>query len=115
MDEMNTYQKEQLDALHQVQKSLRFLGDRKRAGLIKLIQPYLEFREELQHFLATHFGKYCTQACFNSHSSACCSKDGIITFWADHVINACCSTEEALNELAVVRRRKVAVSASCPR
>ena len=97
---MNTYQKEQIDALQEVQNGLSLLGSKKRVGLIKLIQPYLKFRENLQCFIATHLGKYCTHVCFNSQSSACCSKDGIITFWADHVINACCCSEEALNGLA---------------
>ena len=46
MDEINTYQMEQLDALQQVQKSLAQMGFKKRAGLMKLIQPYLDFREE---------------------------------------------------------------------
>ena len=100
MDKLNIYQREQLEALHQVKNRLQKLDGKKRAGLEELIQPYLEFREKLHLFLTTQFGKYCTQACFNSQSSACCSKDGIITFWADHVINACCCTEAALDGLA---------------
>ncbi len=99
MDDINTYQLEQLDALQQVQKSLAQMGFKKRAGLMKLIQPYLAFRKELQLFLNEHLGRFCTQACFNSQSSACCSKDGIIIFWADMVINACCCTDAVLNGL----------------
>lgn len=99
MDKINTYQIEQLDALQQVQKHLAQMVPNKRAGLMKLIQPYLAFREDLQLFLDAHLGQFCAQACFSSQSSACCSKDGIIIFWADVVINACCCTEAALSGL----------------
>jgi hypothetical protein len=97
---MNTYQKEQLHALGQIQDRLGCMDGRMRDGLNALIQPYLDFRDELQRYLTTHLGEYCTRACFSSQSSACCSKDGIITFWADHVINACCWDEGAFGRLA---------------
>jgi hypothetical protein len=100
MDGMNTYQKEQLQALRQVQRGLERMEGAMRDGLNGLIQPYLDFRKELQQFLTMHLGQYCTQACFSSQSSACCSKDGIITFWADHVVNACCCDQGAFRQLA---------------
>ena len=44
-------------------------------------------------------GSYCTRSCFENRTSACCSKDGIITFWADVVINVLCTPPEEMNRL----------------
>lgn len=96
---MNTYQKEQLDALYQVRNALVKMGIKAKNRLTKEIRPYLKFRGELERFLDEHLGAYCTQTCYKSQMSACCSKDGIITFWADVVINACCSMNEELEGL----------------
>lgn len=99
MDGLNTYQKEQLDALHQVQDTLPRLDSRSKDRLLRDCRPYLDFRDKVDRYLDHHLSSYCTQACFNSQTSACCSKDGIITFWADMVINACCCPDDALNAL----------------
>jgi len=97
---MNAYQKEQMDALLQARQQLATLGTNARNKLIQAIQPYLKFRIELERFIDTHMGSLCTQACFESQTSACCSKDGIITFWADVVINACTCDSKDLDALA---------------
>lgn len=99
MDGLNTYQKEQLDALHQVQHTLLQLDEKTKNRLCADLKSYLDFREKVDRYLDHHLNAYCTQACFNSQTSACCSKDGIITFWADIVINACCCTDDELNAL----------------
>lgn len=94
MDAMNSYQEEQLEALIQVREQLMRMDPSTRNRLKNEIQPYLDFRLRLEDFLRDHLGKYCSQACFKSQTSACCSKDGIITFWADVVINAVCCDEK---------------------
>lgn len=99
MGELNTYQKEQLDALQQVKNTLMRLDGKTKHRLIMDIQSYLDFREKVDRYLDHHLSAYCTQACFSSQTSACCSKDGIITFWADMVINACCCSLDDLNML----------------
>lgn len=96
---MNVYQKEQLDALLQVRDKIKRLGTSDKNDLMDLIQPYLDFRRKLEVFLDKHLARFCTQACFESQASACCSKDGIITFWADVVINACCAEQKELDRL----------------
>lgn len=63
------------------------------------IEPYLEFRRRLDQFTDAHLGGHCTYACFESRTSACCSRDGIITFWADVVINAVCSSRKRLDDM----------------
>lgn len=97
---MNTYQNEQFEALMQVREQLTRMATSTKARLEEEIQPYLEFRGRLEAFLSENLGKFCTRACFESQTSACCSKDGIITFWADVVINVICSTGEDLATLA---------------
>ncbi|MEJ2641066.1 MAG: hypothetical protein P8010_15970 [Desulfosarcinaceae bacterium] len=85
---MNAYQIEQFDALVQVRRHLATLADEPLRRLNQAIAPYLYFRRELDAFLKAHFEAVCTMACYQDRRSACCSKDGIITFFADHVINA---------------------------
>jgi len=94
---MNDYQEQQLNALLTVKKGLERLPTEKRRELLKSIQPYLQFRETVDAFLHCYFHQVCTKTCYESRTSACCSKDGILTFFADTVIEALCSTTERLN------------------
>ena len=96
---LNTYQKEQLDALHQVRTTLTQMDIKTKNRLTTDFRPYIDFRQEVDRFLDAHLSAYCTQACFTSQTSACCSKDGIITFWADMVINACSCSHDEFNML----------------
>ena len=66
---------------------------------------YLKFREDVDAFLNTCFASICTQKCFQSSLSACCSREGIITFFADIVINALFSTPDEQNRLLTVLRK----------
>jgi hypothetical protein len=85
---MNAYQREQHEALTLVRDHLGALDGAGDKGLGSAIAPYLCFRREVDAFLKTHFEAVCTRACYQDRRSACCSKDGIITFFADHVVNA---------------------------
>ncbi len=96
---MNTYQNEQLDALTQVRHYLDSLSTAEKSRLQAEIQPYLVFQHRVNGFLSRYFNIFCTQSCFENRMSACCSKDGIITFWADVVINACRSDKSQLLDL----------------
>ncbi len=99
MNRLNAYQQEQLKALTQVRKHLMTLTPDAVRRLSSDIEPYLDFRSRLELFTKSHFGNHCTQACFESRTSACCSRDGIITFWADVVVNALCSGNERLDTM----------------
>ena len=88
MFELNVYQREQLESLKSAIQFLRDLSPNAHSGFRSTIRPYLDFRKKLDDFLEQHFSRYCTQSCFQDRTSACCSRDGIITFWADVVINA---------------------------
>ena len=102
---MNEYQQEQLEALKTVRRGLVQLGDAKRIELTETIRDYVQFRQSTDHFLKRHFNDVCTHTCYLSRTSACCSKDGIITFFADTVVNALCSTPAQLDRLETVLNR----------
>lgn len=102
---MNDYQQEQWDALMLITRQMRSLTAPQKERLMNRIAPYLEFRRGVDRFLDAHFAIHCTRNCFEDRSSACCSKDGIITFWADGVINALVADEMQFQDLlqALVR------------
>ena len=96
---MNEYQQEQWSALHQIMGTMASIETLSGITLDNEICAYLQFRQQLEGFLNLHFGQFCIQTCFERQLSACCSKDGIITFWADHVINAQCSDDRQIEAL----------------
>jgi hypothetical protein len=51
-------------------------------------------------FLDKHFSHVCDRACYRSQLSACCSREGIVTFFADVVINVLFSEEAEVEALA---------------
>jgi hypothetical protein len=102
---MNDYQQEQLDALRIVRRGLGQIGDAKRVELVETIRDYMHFRHAADRFLMRYFSDMCTHTCYLSRTSACCSKDGIITFFADTVVNALHATLAGLDRLEAVLNR----------
>jgi hypothetical protein len=96
---MSDYQNEQRHALTQIKNHLKQMAPDELDKLHGFIATYIDFRREVDRFLDLHFAVHCTQSCYQSRISACCSKDGIITFWADLVINACRSTPAQVDRL----------------
>ncbi len=96
---MDEYNREQTDALSMARRRLADLSVSRKQELEASIAPYLAFREEVDAFLSRCFQEVCTRACYESRLSACCSHEGIITFFADVVINALMSSERELNSL----------------
>lgn len=96
---MNAYQKEQFQALVLVRRHLRRIEPAAIGRLKSEIKSYLAFRSRLDLFTETHMAGHCTASCFKSRNSACCSRDGIITFWADVVINAMHSGKKRLDRM----------------
>jgi len=97
---MNIYQKEQFEALEMIRNYLAGCTGAIHKKLISMINDYLCFRDETSAFLCTHLGNICTRNCYENSLSACCSKDGILTFFADHVINALVSETSELEAIA---------------
>ncbi len=67
-----------------------------------MAEVYYQFRRRVQRYLSDFFGDVCRQNCYQSNLSACCSREGIITFFADVVLNALVSTEDGLDRLKTV-------------
>ena len=96
---MNDYQQEQWDALGQIVEKIGSIASIHDGEDCRAIRSYIRYRKQLDAFLTRHFGRFCTQTCFADRTSACCSKDGIITFWADAVVNVCHSTKDQIDDL----------------
>ncbi len=99
---MNAYQKEQAETLDMVCRHLGTISDQERLALLSQISDYLMFRDAVDEFLRDHFENTCTQKCYQSKVSACCSREGIITFFGDVVINVLVSGEAEIKGLATV-------------
>ena len=93
------YREEQL--LNQQMVSDYFLrADEEEKSVIRgLCNDYLRFRADVGRFQDRYFQSLCSMACFQQQRSACCNKDGIITFFADLVINAVLSEAWELDTL----------------
>ncbi len=99
MENCSEYQKEQQETLEMIQKHLAGLSGDAVAHLQKQISEYLTFRQEVDQFLEKHFSLLCTDTCYRSRLSACCTREGIITFFADVVINALQSSASEMQAL----------------
>jgi len=103
---VSDYQFEQLETLSLVRMFLKALPSGERDKLRMMAADYIEFRRRVDRFLEVHFGSLCDQACYQSRLSACCSREGIITFFADVVVNLLFSEEGEIDGLAGVLRQE---------
>ncbi len=97
---MSTYQKEQLETLNMVYCHLEKISKQEKQRLLLQISDYLMFRNTVDAFLGEHFESICTRKCFQSNVSACCSREGMITFFADVVVNVLVSEETEIKALS---------------
>jgi len=105
MEKCSEYQKEQQEALELVQKHLAGLSRDALVYLQGQISEYLAFRHDVDCFLDKYFSHLCSDTCYRSRLSACCTREGIITFFADVVINALQSSPsemQALQEMLAI-------------
>ncbi|RLB85139.1 MAG: hypothetical protein DRH24_02990 [Deltaproteobacteria bacterium] len=102
---MNSYQQEQAESLSMVQRCLATLSASERQALEVKITDYLLFRDEVDTFLSDHFSALCTKKCYLNKLSACCSREGIITFFGDVVVNTLVSRNEEINLLLATLRK----------
>jgi hypothetical protein len=99
------YQQEQHEAILLAATHLDTLAPDHIEALKTATHEYRMFREDVDAFLNTHFASICTQNCFQSSLSACCSREGIITFFADIVINALFSASDERTLLLTVLQK----------
>ncbi len=96
---MSTYRDEQRQSQTMLIRYLEQASEAERTQLREMCADYRAFREKVAQLQQRHLHAICTRACFQSQLSACCNKDGIITFFADLVINALYSPPGKLDGL----------------
>ena len=96
---MLSYRNEQRQSQEMVRGYLRQAPATEIEHLKRMCADYRAFRERVRQFQCRHLKAVCTLACFQSNRSACCNKDGIVTFFADHVVNALFSPLPDLDRL----------------
>jgi len=99
---LSEYNQQQKDAILMVRQHLSLLPDSELRWLKQRIKSYLKFRKVVGSFQDEHFADICSQKCFTSRTSACCGREGIITFFADVVINVLLSTSTEIDTLLEV-------------
>ena len=99
---MNPYHQEQIETLLMVKRQLDGMSATDHQAMRTAVADYLMFRRQVDEFLAHHFSKICTRTCYQSRISACCSREGIVTFFADIVVNLLVSTPSDVDKLQVV-------------
>ena len=105
MKEMSEYNQQQIEAILMVRGHLSGLSASRLRRLRQKMSSYLEFRKDLSSFQKTHLAELCSQKCFTSRTSACCGREGIITFFADVVINVLLSTDGEIDTLLEALQR----------
>lgn len=93
---MTPYDAEQAEAYGAALSGLTALGPEGRGRLREAAAPYLSFRERVRAFQAARVDSHCAAACFATGLSACCTREGILTYFADAVVNALVSTPEEI-------------------
>ncbi|MGD2016125.1 MAG: hypothetical protein PVG84_20430 [Desulfobacterales bacterium] len=104
-DRVTPYQTEQLQTLQMVKRYLAQISKAERETLKESLADYLAFRDAVDAFQENYFHDICNRKCYQSKLSACCSRDGIITFFADVIINALMADPAALERLEDVLTR----------
>jgi hypothetical protein len=101
---MNEYHREQLEAIKIATDYLGVLSSEELSRLRRRVAKYMGFRRQANEFLRSHFSQICTHKCYQNRHSACCSREGITTFFADVVINVLKSSDQEIEQLLRVLR-----------
>jgi hypothetical protein len=99
MASMSDYNQQQTDAIRMVRKHLAGLPAHRLHWLKQSIRSYLKFRADVAIFQDEYLAETCSHKCFASRTSACCGREGIITFFADVVINVLLSSDQRIDIL----------------
>lgn len=96
---LSPYNQEQLDAIYIVRQYCGLVPSAEVKNIQSLIRPYVAFRQETADFQSKYLSGVYTHNCFTSWTSACCGREGIMTFFADVVINFLLSSKEEIKSL----------------
>jgi len=105
IEKMNDYQLEHRETFSIVQTQFSVVSAAEKDRLKAMISDYLSFRDDITAFLSDYFGDVCTRKCYESRLSACCSREGIIAFFADMAVNVLVSPDEEISLLLAVLRK----------
>lgn len=98
-DLQEEYNLEQFDAYMTIKAFFDKASDSEIAELKEMIAPYLDFRAETSEFLTRSCADVCGDICFKTGLSDCCMHEGIITFFADWIVNWLVSSKEEIDVL----------------
>lgn len=93
------YNLEQYDAYITIKSFFDSASSVDVAELDGMIAPYLEFRAETSEFLERSCAEVCGDICFRTGLSDCCMHEGIITFFADWIVNWLVSSKDEIDVL----------------
>ena len=96
---MTPYQREQVECFEMVREHFAAIPKTDLEALRIKISDYLSFRRKTRLFLLQHFSRMCHSKCYRSRLSACCSRDGIVVFFADVAVNTLISSEGELDRI----------------
>jgi hypothetical protein len=99
---ISAYQQEQIGTLEMVVQHVEAMPASEIDELKESCGAYLRFLKDVDAFLLRYFSHICTRQCYQSRLSACCQREGIITFFADVVINVLFSTDAEIDHLISV-------------
>ncbi len=103
---MNLYHVEHAEAFEIAADYRKAAGNPAADPVLHEAAEYLQFRETVALFLHRNFSDTCTRNCFKSRLSACCSREGIIAFFADVVMNTLLSQPEEIECIRTALSRK---------
>lgn len=98
-DLQEEYNLEQYDAYTIVKAFFDKATDDEVSELNEMIVPYLDFRAVTSDFLTRSCAEVCGEICFKTGLSDCCMHEGIITFFADWIVNWLVSSKEEIDVL----------------
>ncbi len=96
---MDDYQKDHAEAFEKIQNHWLSLDASTRSALKVSLSGYLAFRKKVDGFLEAHFRKLCTLSCYQSRLSACCTREGVIVFFADAAVECMVSGRSKIDAL----------------
>jgi hypothetical protein len=96
---LSEYNRDQLTSLTAIRIACTNLSAEQQKLLTESLQPYLEFRREVDEFQKHYFGDFCKASCFQTGLSACCGFESIITFFADQAVTYLISEEDERQQL----------------
>ncbi|MBU0994290.1 MAG: hypothetical protein KJ737_17505 [Proteobacteria bacterium] len=96
---MTDYNTEQLETLDMIVNVLPRMPEKEIIELKDSASDYLQFRQDMASFSDTYLAPLCKKKCHDTGLSACCTKDGIITYFTDMVLNVLFSDEKKISIL----------------